>query len=520
MVVHANRSQAGGQQHFGPASSRRAPANFHRMNKPRPLGTANIEAPSPTNAALPAPKSKLKIPGLRWWIIVLIFLAAVLNYVDRQTLSVLAPSIQRDLHVDDRQYANILNIFLLAYTVSYLLAGKLADRLGTRFGFFIFVAWWSVADMFTALARGVRSMSLFRSLIGLAEAGIWPTASKAVSEWFPARERALAIGLYTMGATFGATVAPYLIIPLAGFPFEQKLPFLYHLLGPGTGWKMAFVLNGAVGLAWLIPWLVLYRLPRQNKYLRPEELRVLEESARLEGNAMDSLPQASWSWRRVFTCKAVWLLLLARLITDPVWYFYQFWFSKYLNTERHFSQEQLKITWIVYAAAGVGSLLGGWLSGQLVKRGLSPAKSRLWIMLACAGLLPLSPLITQVNGARAALFLTVIVVLAALAWLINLSSLVVDVVPNHSVGTVFSVVAAGSTAGGIIMNMAVSAMVSGPSPKSGGFLDHAIQIVCGGVLHLVQGKGYREWFLIMAFLHPLAWLILWCGKIHHREAAA
>ncbi|HEV2453998.1 MAG TPA: MFS transporter, partial [Verrucomicrobiae bacterium] len=151
-----------------------------------------------------------KIPGLRWWIVVLIFLAAALNYVDRQTLSCLAPSIQHDLQVNDRQYANILNIFLLAYTVSYLVAGKLADRLGTRVSFFIFVAWWSVADMFTALSQGVRSMGAFRFLIGLAEAGIWPTASKAVSEWFPARERALAIGFYTMGATFGATVAPYL----------------------------------------------------------------------------------------------------------------------------------------------------------------------------------------------------------------------------------------------------------------------------------------------------------------------
>lgn len=461
-----------------------------------------------------------KIPGLRWWIVVLIFLAAVLNYVDRQTLSCLAPSIQHDLRLDDRQYADILNIFLLAYTISYLVAGKLADRLGTRISFFIFVGWWSIADMFTALTQGVQSMGICRFLIGLAEAGIWPTASKAVAEWFPARERALAIGFYTMGATFGATVAPYLIIPLAGFPFEQKLPFLQQLLGAGTGWRTAFILNGTIGLAWLLPWLALYRLPRQNRFIREKELRLIEESKNLEGRTDDSPLQQPWSWRQVFASRVVWLLLLARLITDPVWYFYQFWFAKYLNAERHFSQEQLKITWVVYAAAGVGSILGGWISGRLIRRGLLPARSRMWVMLGCAGLLPLSPWITQVTGIHAAMFITVVVVLAALGWLINLSALVVDVVPGHSVGTVFSVVAAGSTLGGIIMNTAVAAMISGPATNPAGFLDQAIHACFGNVLLLVQGRGYQEWFLIMAFLHPFAWAILWLGKIQQRGPAS
>ncbi|HEV2453589.1 MAG TPA: MFS transporter, partial [Verrucomicrobiae bacterium] len=200
-------------------------------------------------------------------------------------------------------------------------------------------------------------------------------------------------------------------------------------------------------------------------------------------------------------------------ITDPVWYFYQFWFAKYLNTERHLSQEQLKITWIVYAAAGVGSILGGWLSGRLIGRGVLPAKSRMWVMLGCAVLLPLSPMITHVAGTHAAMLITVIVILAALAWLINLSSLVVDVVPSHSVGTVFSVVAAGSTLGGMIMNTIVAAMISGPLTHPAGFLDQAIQFLFGHLLSLVQGPGYREWFLIMAFLHPLAWIILWVGKV-------
>ncbi|OYU44286.1 MAG: MFS transporter, partial [Burkholderiales bacterium PBB4] len=151
------------------------------------------------------------IPGLRWWIISLIFGAAVLNYVDRQTLSALAPTIQKDLGMDDRDYANVVNIFLIAYTLAYLISGRITDRLGTRAGMVLFVAWWSVANMITAAAQGMRSMSFCRFTLGLGEAGVWPAASKAVSEWFPARQRALAIGFYSMGATIGATVAPYVV---------------------------------------------------------------------------------------------------------------------------------------------------------------------------------------------------------------------------------------------------------------------------------------------------------------------
>lgn len=456
----------------------------------------------------------MKIPGLRWWVIVLIFLAAVLNYVDRQTLSALAPTIQKDLAMDDRAYANVVNIFLVAYTLSYLVAGKLADKLGTRASMFLFVAFWSVSNMLTAAAHGVRSLGAYRFLLGLGEAGVWPAASKAVAEWFPARERALAIGLYTMGATVGATVAPYIVIPLATFPFAEKIPFVQSVLGQGAGWRMAFILTGAAGLLWLLPWVWLYRLPRASRFIREEELRLIEDSPGGEKAAVE----APWTWGQVFTCKATWLLLLGRLITDPAWYFYQFWFPKYLNTERHLTQDQLKITWVVYAAAGVGSLVGGWLSGRLVQRGVAPASSRLWIMLGCACLMPLSPLVATVAGTNAALALTVIVVLAALAWLINISSIIVDVIPKHSLGTVFSVVAAGSTIGGIIMNKVVATMVSGPSTAPAGFLDAALNTAFGGVLESVAGKGYGAWFLIMAFLHPLAWLLLKFGGVEKSQS--
>jgi ACS family hexuronate transporter-like MFS transporter len=458
----------------------------------------------------------MKLRGLRWWIVALLFGAAVLNYVDRQTLSALAPTIQQDLKLDDRAYANVVNLFLVAYTVGYLVSGRIADQLGTRTSMALFVAWWSVANMLTAAARGFTSLGVYRFALGLGEAGVWPAASKAVSEWFPPRERALAIGVYTMGATLGATVAPYIVIPLATHAYELTMPAVAKWLGQGTGWRIAFLVTGMAGVVWLIPWLLFYRNPSESNFITPGEKTMLEESAAAAaGDGAGSGAVRAWSWKQVFLFRGTWLLLLARLITDPVWYFYQFWFPKYLSAERHLSQEGLKLTWVVYAAAGAGCLLGGWLSGQLVKRGLAPAASRLWIMLGCACVMPLSPLIAQVLGLGLAMTLTVCTVAAALAWLINLSSLVVDVVPEHSLGTVFSVVATGSTVGGIVMNLMVATMISGPSAKPGGFLDQAIRSLFGPLLEGVQGQGYGPWFMIMAFLHPTAWLMLKFGGAHH-----
>lgn len=449
---------------------------------------------------------------MRWWIVGLLFFAAVLNYVDRQTLSALAPTIQKDLDMDEQDYANVLNIFLVAYTIAYLLSGRIADKMGTRKGMFVFVAWWSIANAFTAAANSIASLSVYRFALGLGEAGIWPAASKAVSEWFPKKERAFAIGVYTMGATIGATVAPYIVIPLATYSYASTFPVIAGWLGQGTGWRLAFILTGVAGLVWLIPWLIVYRQPNKSKLITESELQLINDDAATDDPA-DSAKENTWSWKQVLLFKGTWLLLIGRLVTDPVWYFYQFWFPKYLSSDRHLTQEQLKITWVIYAAAGVGSLLGGWLSGRLVKKGMAPVKSRLWVMLGCAFIMPLSPFISQVTGLNLAMTITVCAVMASLAWLINISSLVLDVVPKHSLGTVFSIVAAGSTIGGIMMNTIVAAMVSGPSTKAAGFLDKGLHALLYPILDAVQGHGYAWWFLIMAFLHPVGWLILKFGGI-------
>lgn len=454
----------------------------------------------------------MKIKGMRWWIVVLLFLAAVLNYVDRQTLSALAPTIQGDLNMDDNDYANVVNIFLVGYTIAYLISGRVTDKIGTRAGMAFFVAWWSIANMLTAAARGVTSLSTYRFMLGLGEAGVWPAASKAVSEWFPAKERGVAIGLYTMGATIGATIAPYIVIPLATHTYTQTMPVIANMLGQGTGWRLAFIITGIIGLLWLIPWIITYRKPDKSKLITASELNIIQESEAKE-SPEGAETKNVWSWKQVLLFRGTWLLLIGRLITDPVWYFYQFWFPKYLTTDRGLNQEELKITWLIYLAAGIGSLLGGLLSGGLIKRGSTPASSRMWVMLGCACMMPLSPFIAEVTGLSFSMVLTFCTVLASLAWLTNISALVVDVVPKHSLGTVFSVVAAGSTVGGIIMNMIVAAMVTQGAKVQGGFLDQGFHLMIDPLLNLVRGNGYAQWFLIMAFLHPLAWVILKFGGV-------
>ena len=408
-----------------------------------------------------------RIPHLRWWIVSLIFFASVLNYVDRQALSILAPTIQKDLALSNEDYASVLNWFLIAYTVALIASGKIVDRFGVRFSLALFVGWWSISNILTGFARSAASLGACRFLLGLGEAGNWTAAPKAVSEWFPARERALAIGIYTLGATVGATLAPVLIVGLAS----------WH------SWQAAFIVTGSAGLVWLIPWLWLYRRPSEHPRLSAAE-RTLIESGQAADQAAASAAAPDWGkWHRVLLRREVLLLIFARMLTDPVWYFFQFWFAKYLYDARGLDQKSLSVTWVVYLAADIGVLSGGWLSGLLIKRGTAPVRSRLWIMLACAVLVPLGAVIPHVDALWLVLAFGMVAVLAHLAWLINLSALVVDLVPRGSLAFAFGVIAAGSSLGGLMMNKAVGSLVTNTS--------------------------YDPAFGFMLLLHPLAWLLAW-----------
>ncbi|MGB7158890.1 MAG: MFS transporter [Tepidisphaeraceae bacterium] len=418
-----------------------------------------------------------KIPHIRWWIVGLLFVASMLNYVDRQVLSQLKTTMQSNLGFGDIEYGNIVNAFLVAYGIAYLVSGRLTDWLGTRASMVLFITWWSVANILHSFARSATSLGFFRVLLGLGEAGNYTVGPKVVAEWFPAKERALAIGVYTLGAAIGAAVAPPLII----------------FLKDAFSWQAAFVLTGAVGLLWIGPWLWLYRKPTEHPRITDEERKLVlaDEAGKSNTSELAPVLTEKQRWGAVLGRSDVWALTLARLITDPLWYFMLFWLVAYLQKARGMTESQTKIVWVVFIAADIGILLGGWASGVFIKRGIVPQGSRMLVMLACAAVIPLSPFVNALQGTGAMLSLLMLIALVHQGWVVNLSAIVVDRVPKHLVGTAFGVVAAGSTFGGMLMNEVVK--------------------------RLAKADRYDFWFVVMAFLHPVAWLILWAFRVHRER---
>ena len=257
---------------------------------------------------------KKPIPKLRWRMAALLFVATVINYVDRQTLSVMAPVITPELGLSNVDYSNVLQAFLICYTGMYLLAGYLIDRWGTRMALAVSMVWWSVANMLHATSRGALSLGIFRALLGIGESGNFLAAEKAISEWFPPKERGVANGLVNAAAATGAILAPPLIV------------WIYET----WGWRFAFLLTGGLGFVWLYFWLTWYWIPRKHRRITEEEREMLAGPAKSVRRPL--------RWRQLFGFRQTWGLFLARVIADPVWWFYLFWLPKYLGEERGASQ--------------------------------------------------------------------------------------------------------------------------------------------------------------------------------------
>ncbi len=413
-------------------------------------------------AAVKSRATKKWRPPLRWVIAVILLLASVLNYLDRQTLSILARTIQQDLHISDAGYAQVVLAFQLTYAVMYLLSGRLLDVIGTRLGMFCFVVWWSLANMLTGLAQGVASLAFLRSLLGIGEPGGYTASAKAVAEWFPQREKGIAVGLYTMGGTLGAALAG----PLVAF-----ITMRY-------GWRMAFVVTGALGLGLAFVWLLLYRKPAEHPRLSAAE-RAFLTTENVLGNTNAS--SARLSWRELSRLKPMWLILLARMITDPLWYFYLFWFPKYLQDARGFTLGDIGATiWIVFVAADLGSLTGGWLSGKFLQRGLLPIPARLRVMTGAAVLLIFSWAMPFVAWP---IVLASFMAFAHMAWLTCITTFSVDIFPAHMVGSAHGAIGAGSAFGGLLSTAIVG--------------------------WLVTHFSYNPTFFVMSLLHPIVILGLW-----------
>jgi MFS transporter, ACS family, hexuronate transporter len=405
----------------------------------------------------------MKLRGIRWYIAGLLFLSSVINYVDRQTLSVVAPSLTRQLHMSPIEYSNVLQAFLVAYTLMYLGSGFLVDRWGTRASLAGFMAFWSASNMLHAFARTAFQLGVFRALLGIGEPGNFMAGFKAISEWYPPQEKAFVSGLLNGGSAVGAIIATPLVVWLM----------------VAFNWQTAFVVTGALGFIWLAAWLLFYRMPERHPWITPEELALIGRGPGTPSGkpAPDSLPR-----NELLRKRQTWGLLLSRFISDPVWWFYLFWLPKYLVDERHFSLAHMgMLAWLPYLTADLGSFGGGIASGWLVKRGWEPLRARTALLLPCALLMPLSLLIPS-SSAAVALLVISIVTFAHMAWKTNLVTITNDIYPVGVIGSVSGIIAFGSGVGGTL------------------FTNMTGQVV--------QHYSYTAIFAIMAFLHPAAYLLV------------
>ncbi len=318
------------------------------------------------------------IPSLRWWIGGILFASTVINYVDRQTLSILAPYLKQDYRWTNVDYANIAIAFRIAYSLGQTVCGRLMDRVGTRRGLTISVTWYSVVSLMTSLANGLSSFALFRFLLGAGESANWPGASKAVSEWFPKRERGLAAAFYDSGSSVGGAVAPFLILPVY---------FRW-------GWRVAFIIPGLLGFLWLIVWRWLYHLPKDHPRISDaERSMILAETLEAQTAANPRL-----RWRDLLKLPQTWGTIISKGLTDPVWFFITDWFPIYLFAKGISLKSGLLAVWVPFLAADLGNFFGGGVSGYLIRRGWSLGVARkALVVFGGVGVLLLIPTIFTVN---------------------------------------------------------------------------------------------------------------------------
>ena len=295
----------------------------------------------------------MKLTGLRWWIISLIFIATVINYIDRTAFALLWPQMGEDLGMDNSDYALMLNIFMITYAASKFLSGRLYDQIGTRIGFIASIVVWSAAAALHAVARGVISLSVVRGLLGLGEAGLWPGAVKSNGEWFPVKQRALAQGIFNSGASIGNVIAPVIIV------------YLYSQFG----WKSTYIILGVVGLLWVIPWYIVNKSsPEDHPWITDEE-RSLILNDRDEGTSAEDKTAKSLSIQKILSYKQPWGVLLCRFFIEPIWWFFAGWMPIYLNSKFGLSIEEIGNTmWISYLMAAAGGILGGLFTEAIIKK--------------------------------------------------------------------------------------------------------------------------------------------------------
>jgi ACS family hexuronate transporter-like MFS transporter len=397
------------------------------------------------------------VSSLRWTMIALAFFATVINYMDRQALSIAAPFMRLEFHLSNVGYSRILFLFLLAYTIMNGISGFLIDRLGTRIGYAVFVGWWSLCALLHTFARGALSLGILRFLIGMGEAGNWPGATKVVAEWFPPEERSFASGIFNSGSAVGAILSPPIIAVLL-------LKF---------GWRSGFVAVGCLGFVWLAVWLWLYRSP-------------------IDKTVDTALPPPP-PLREMLHSRFVWSFTLSKVFIDPVWYFYIFWFPAYLNHSRHFDMASIgRYAWIPFFVAGVGSVGGGLISKTLISHGMSVTSARKSAVSIAALLMSMAIPAVLVKSSLFSIAFVSIAMAGYTAGLANMLAMPADVFPAEAVASVYGLASMGSGFGGMIFALLTGWLVDHYSYIPVFLLFGLIPLVCVFVQWALMGQLTRH----------------------------
>ncbi|MBN2215240.1 MAG: MFS transporter [Bacteroidales bacterium] len=408
----------------------------------------------------------------RWTICALIFFATTINYLDRQVIGILKGELETKLGIGEEAYGYIITAFTMAYAVGMLIAGRLVDWLGTKIGYALFLLGWSLSAIAHALAKAPFGFGVARGFLGVTEAGNFPAAIKTTAEWFPKKERALATGIFNSGANVGAVIAP-LVVPA---------------IAVNWGWQWAFILTGAVGLLWLIFWFALYEVPEKHKKVQKEELDYI-----LSDNEPEQKVQISWF--KLLKYRQTWAFFVGKFLTDPIWWFYLYWIPSWLEKVQgveigSFGKFGLPLA-VIYSCTTIGSIFGGWLSSNMIKKGWQVNKARSTAMLIFA-LLVVPIVFVQFKGMSfwGAIALISLAASSHQAWSANIFTTVSDMFPKRAVGSVTGIGGmAGAVGGAFIASFAGNIL---------GFWEKQGNIQTGyTILFVVCGAAYLiAWILI------------------------
>jgi len=406
-----------------------------------------------------------KIKNLRWLIVGLLFIATALSFLDRQVLSISILKIQTDLDVSDVQYGWINTGFLISYAIMFTLGGWLIDRFGTRVGLAVSVGLWSISNAMHGAVQNVWHLGTARFFLGIGEGGCFPGAAKGVTEWFPQKQRASAMGIAIGGAALGAVIAPPLTV------------YLITLFG----WRGAFVATGIFGGIWVLVWLFFFHKPQKSPFITKKELALIE-GAKEKEQAQKS-KKISVPIKKILQTRQVWGLITMRFLLDPVFYFFMFWIPKYLSEERGVSFERIgELFWIPFFALGISNIIGGGVSDRLVKSGMSVNRARKTVMGLAAGLTMVAPLTVVASSAEIAILFMSLIMFAHGFWITNYITITSELFGKNATSTVVGMCGTAGAVAGLLIN-----------PMIG---------------KIVENYSYLPLWITSGILYPLAFIIL------------